>query len=161
MIWHYPSNFYFLHKIKTRVVYLGSKYVIPVMDEDPPHPPSRNKPAFGQATTGKDGNVTAEGCQGSTVASWEYLRTKESQPRWNKTYFTKMFVPLLPRVWHSGTPFQDFILCSFVQSIFFSWKKSMNIYAGFMWHSKNCHLKHFILTDLTLPMNTTWSNMCR
>lgn len=55
--------------------YLGSKYIIPVMDEDPSHPPAGDQPALSQAAAGKDGNVTAERRHGGTTATWENLRT--------------------------------------------------------------------------------------
>lgn len=49
------------------------------MDKDPSHPPTRDQPAFSQATTGQDGNVTAERCHGRTTAAGKNLKTTGTQ----------------------------------------------------------------------------------
>lgn len=64
---------------RKKPTYLGSKYIIPVMDEDPSHPPAGDQPAFGQATAGEDWNITAERCHGWTTATWEDLERQQQQ----------------------------------------------------------------------------------
>lgn len=56
--------------------HLRSKYVIPVVDEDPSHPPARDQPAFSQATARQDGNVAAERRHGGRAAARENLQTR-------------------------------------------------------------------------------------
>lgn len=60
---------------KKKPTHLRSKHVIPVVDEDPAHPPAGDQPPFSQAAAGKDGNVAAQRRHGGTVATWENLRT--------------------------------------------------------------------------------------
>lgn len=43
--------------------HLVAKNIFSVMDEDPAQSPAGNQPALGQPSTGKDGDVAAEGGQ--------------------------------------------------------------------------------------------------
>jgi len=70
-------QYYKRRNCKKKTTYLGSKYIIPVMDEDPSHPPAWDQPALSQTPAGEDGNVTAERRHGRTAATWENLWTQE------------------------------------------------------------------------------------
>lgn len=60
--------------------YRGAKHVIPVVDEDPAHPPSGDQPAFSQTTAGEYGDIAAERRQGRTTAAWEDLSKQQQIP---------------------------------------------------------------------------------
>lgn len=83
--------FIFWQKTTQKKAYLRSKYIIPVMDEDPPHPPTRDQPAFGQATARKDRNITAKRRHRRTTAAWENLKTG-AQGKWNSHSVQMMWV---------------------------------------------------------------------
>lgn len=60
--------------------YRRSKHVIPVVDEDPSHPPSGDQPAFSQTTAGEYGDIAAERRHGRTTAAWEDLSKQQQIP---------------------------------------------------------------------------------
>lgn len=63
-----------------KAAYRRSEHVIPVVDEDPSHPPSGDQPAFRQTPAGEHGHVTAERCQGRRAAAWEVLGNEQEKP---------------------------------------------------------------------------------
>lgn len=68
-----------LNECAKKPTYLRSKYVVPVMDEDPSQPPSRDQPAFSQATAAEDWHITADRCNGRTTATREDLGRQQEQ----------------------------------------------------------------------------------
>lgn len=91
------------------------------MDEDPSHPPTRDQPAFSQAATGKDGNVTAERRNGRTTATWENLKAVEgikwNMCRWQNylCYLLLLIIIIVINYGSNGTHIQ-------MEGIFSTWK---------------------------------------
>lgn len=58
-------------------LYLLSKDVPAVVDQNPSHPPARHQPPLGKASTGQDRDISAELCKGLVFAVFKHLNVDE------------------------------------------------------------------------------------